>query len=577
MPYTSLVLLALVLTINNYILALNAPDVQLRIDIRVLATAPAYARHRDLFFLALSAMQSRSARDLNSYMQLAAIHGDPTYTYRGVRGLSNGRHTGGYCHHYDTLFAIWHRPYMVLFEQALLANARNISLQYPNSTRDLYIEAARTLRLPYWDWADAQTAISGIPDLFTSSTITINHPTRGSYALRNPLAYFLYPADSDAVFGAGTLLSMFQGFTRTVRYPFVTGTLAGTSNNAMVNSSIRAQTRNRAWSQQLLLALLQRDWRCMTFHNMTRCSIPSSLEAVHDNLHNTFGGSTGDMSRTRRAAFEPIFWLHHATVDRQLAIWQTLNPTAEYVKQGPCEGTFAIPEGYPLNASTPLFPFLVPGSTTRMLTSNDVRDWEKFGYTYPELQDRPSPSIMWSRVLALYGPSTPGFQWMAVMASRPLTDSPEPFNIDVFLNFPGLPSTATPLSVPYYCGTLHVQALEHNNMSRALQRGTVDCSYAMAQLGVTNPPPLNASRPSQGPRTFPFTAANITWVARTAASGRDYSSSLEVGADVAWLYTAADGTAATNLNFNNTEAVLPRRHRRRRRLTVGRMSHTKRS
>lgn len=49
---------------------------------------------------------------------------------------------------------------------------------------------------------------------------------------------------------------------------------------------------------------------------------------VHDNVHMWVGGETGQMSDQNWAAFDPLFWAHHAMVDRLWRIWQHNNPGA---------------------------------------------------------------------------------------------------------------------------------------------------------------------------------------------------------------------------------------------------------
>lgn len=50
------------------------------------------------------------------------------------------------------------------------------------------------------------------------------------------------------------------------------------------------------------------------------------LEGPHGSVHVWIGGAGGDMASVPRAAYDPIFWSHHATVDRQWAVWQKCNP-----------------------------------------------------------------------------------------------------------------------------------------------------------------------------------------------------------------------------------------------------------
>jgi tyrosinase len=49
------------------------------------------------------------------------------------------------------------------------------------------------------------------------------------------------------------------------------------------------------------------------------------LEFVHGEVHNAVGGESGEMS-TARSPQDPLFWLHHANVDRLWARWQEANP-----------------------------------------------------------------------------------------------------------------------------------------------------------------------------------------------------------------------------------------------------------
>jgi hypothetical protein len=49
------------------------------------------------------------------------------------------------------------------------------------------------------------------------------------------------------------------------------------------------------------------------------------LESIHGWVHVAVGGDTGEMS-TARSPADPLFWLHHANVDRLWARWQERNP-----------------------------------------------------------------------------------------------------------------------------------------------------------------------------------------------------------------------------------------------------------
>ena len=52
------------------------------------------------------------------------------------------------------------------------------------------------------------------------------------------------------------------------------------------------------------------------------------LEQLHNNVHVWVGGSNGHMSDIPFAAFDPIFWAHHAMIDRIWRMWQLRHPSA---------------------------------------------------------------------------------------------------------------------------------------------------------------------------------------------------------------------------------------------------------
>jgi tyrosinase len=75
-----------------------------------------------------------------------------------------------------------------------------------------------------------------------------------------------------------------------------------------------------------------------------------ALENIHNLIHNFTGGvnpyasvspaepANGDMVNAGVTAFDPIFWAHHANVDRIWSVWQGLNPNA-----GPDDSAAVLP------------------------------------------------------------------------------------------------------------------------------------------------------------------------------------------------------------------------------------------
>ncbi|KAL8842549.1 MAG: hypothetical protein Q9170_000503 [Blastenia crenularia] len=132
----------------------------------------------DLYIQALQRFQQHDQTTLLSYFQVAGIHGVPFRSWDGVEG----NNYAGYCPHASTLFPTWHRPYMALYEQVIWYHAQQIVASYPVSKRARYRNAARTLRIPYWDWSITPT----MPPEVNQPTIFINAPN-GTSSVINPL------------------------------------------------------------------------------------------------------------------------------------------------------------------------------------------------------------------------------------------------------------------------------------------------------------------------------------------------------------------------------------------------------
>jgi len=116
-----------------------------------------------------------------------------------------------------------------------------------------------------------------------------------------------------------------------------------------------------------------------------------SIEAIHGTIH-MIGGGNGHMGEVDYAAHDPIFWLHHANVDRLFAIWQVLNPEVFVGSKKTELGNFDTEAGMVEDAESPLKPFHASlrssgASEDRFWNSDDVRDTRTFKYTYPELKE----------------------------------------------------------------------------------------------------------------------------------------------------------------------------------------------
>jgi tyrosinase len=122
----------------------------------------------------------------------------------------------------------------------------------------------------------------------------------------------------------------------------------------------------------------------------------TSFESPHNNVHNAIGCPNGTMYDLNWSAWDPAFMLHHANVDRLIALWQAIYPNASIFTVVDYAGAlYGTPAGN-VSADTPLKPFHVPlaadgsnsfdGGVDGFHTSRSVRDIAVLGYTYPELQ-----------------------------------------------------------------------------------------------------------------------------------------------------------------------------------------------
>jgi tyrosinase len=93
-------------------------------------TAPELAALREAF------SKVYQINDERGFQYQAGIHGYPLPVY---------------CQHGTPLFAVWHRPYLYLFEKALQDQVPGVSL-------------------PYWDWAAPEAQSNGLPAAYTDET-----------------------------------------------------------------------------------------------------------------------------------------------------------------------------------------------------------------------------------------------------------------------------------------------------------------------------------------------------------------------------------------------------------------------
>ena len=269
---------------------------------------------RDLFLQAMNAMMNNPHTDDPwSYYAIAGIHGLPQKEYDSAPSPI-GR---GYCEHGTVLFPTWHRPYILLFEQAVIRAAVKIANELKDAAKDKCLQIANSLRVPYLDWESSFTAYQGLPDVFTRLTIDITYPHTETTTIPNPLRSYVLPVDLSKPISASdvfnptakpnyqipeTLTPFTPASYPTVRHPDATYQSSTDALNLSVQRSCNLMLR-----PQLFAAMLQTDWAKFSNHysnpvdgkgssNKHFYGHYASIEVVHDAFHDGIGGQGGHMS-----------------------------------------------------------------------------------------------------------------------------------------------------------------------------------------------------------------------------------------------------------------------------------------
>ncbi|KAF9252472.1 Di-copper centre-containing protein, partial [Marasmius fiardii PR-910] len=342
------------------------------------------------FSLYVQALQSiysnKSQSDIDSFFQIGGIHGLPYVSWDGSGARAADRSGWeGYCTHGDVLFPTWHRPYMILIEQVIQTEAIKIAATYTGANAQQFKDAAQNLRQPYWDWAR-----NSVPpaEVISLDNVTISAAPDGrKVQVTNPLRrYTFHPIDK-------SFTGPYNVWKTTVRYPTSTTKPNPTEDlNTMRKTLQRAQSQITSTTYNMLTRV--NTWPAFSNHTVgDGGSGSNSLEAIHDGIHTTFGGG-GHMSDPAVAAFDPIFFMHHANVDRLLSLWSALHPGVWVTRNTSQDGTWTIPVGTAIDKNTKLEPFW--HTQQNYWTSAVVTTTSSLGYTYPEFNglDTGNPSAV---------------------------------------------------------------------------------------------------------------------------------------------------------------------------------------
>ncbi|PPJ60917.1 hypothetical protein CBER1_06201 [Cercospora berteroae] len=399
-----------------------SPNVAPRKELRDLTKEERY-----LFAEGLARFQQKDLekehQSPDSYYEIAGIHGLPYRRWPDEdwnKDMSADPVKGapGFCTHTSILFLTWHRPFLALFESKLWENVQSIAKGIsPSDGQDRYLAAAKTFRLPYWDWARVDRFIFPAEALdqkqiWWSGPNSKNSvwPSSGKY---NPLHQAPLPANAD------------QGILNygnpTRRQNRGESALSDRDrDNSMWDRVKRVQTQHsgatiyaqdvvaaRNLSERVanLLGGYQRfapiSSNAFSFdqskaQRTARKEVWGSLEDVHNAIHDLVGNG-GHMGQISASAFDPIFWLHHCNIDRLFALWQGLREDKGKADTWVTDHEFTARSTTYLKTSgaagpdgdkTELYPFkyLDDNNNLQWYTSAQTHNVEDFNYTYPELQ-----------------------------------------------------------------------------------------------------------------------------------------------------------------------------------------------
>ncbi|KAE8841312.1 hypothetical protein HRS9122_05438 [Pyrenophora teres f. teres] len=325
-----------------------------------------------LYILALNKLHSANQSDAYSFYGIASIHGRPYQTWGDAPGLPDKQGKTGYCPHGNELFMGWHRPYLALFEQVVSNYVHDIATQAPADQVERYLAAANEFRIPYWDWAQGITS-GPVPDSFTTSMLTVINTDGVSTPISNPLYSYQFKPIPDG------FDDKWRNINATIRWPSTDDFMAH-SQNEMFSDAFSGQSVN-------IVAQIGVVFRSSSFSRFS-----TTLEDPHGWIHGIIGGGytadapyKGHMWPLEYSAFDPLFMVHHANVDRLLALYQAAHPDRwmEPSNIGP-HGNVYLEDYQEVNGDTDLLPFRkTPGE---FWSPNACRNTTVLGYAYPETQ-----------------------------------------------------------------------------------------------------------------------------------------------------------------------------------------------
>jgi tyrosinase len=308
-------------------------------------------------------MQTRALDDPSSWWFFGAIHGEYV-TENGFPGWGDLPSPPAVpttpqpsqtiwdlywdqCQHQTWYFLPWHRGYLLALEATVRQAV--VSLGGPASWS-----------LPYWNYFGPKTEFK-IPPAFTKQTLPDGSPNPlfvsarygpdgdGKIYIPTPAVIAKHPSDPNFAFGPVTQDCMsndlFTGSDAVTKQPGFGGPTTGFSHGGGTSGNLEGN--------------------------------PHNLVHVYVGGNAPDGQTYGLMADPGLAALDPIFYLHHANIDRMWAVWNQTptnkNPSISPWPDGPAkngEHEFVMP---------------MPGATPWVYTPSQMDSLSKVGYTYDQM------------------------------------------------------------------------------------------------------------------------------------------------------------------------------------------------
>ena len=274
----------------------------------------AYAR-------AVGVMQGRADDDPTSWAYQAAVHGAP-------QGMPRDEFVDQ-CQHNTWFFLPWHRMYLHFFEEIVRAALAEVD--------EVSDDVKSSWALPYWNY-DRGGGTAALPPAFLEPTLADGQTPNPLFTeLRDPNIAAGGELNPFAISAARALVERFF------------------AHDPVPGGTVGFGGPRTGWNH----------------FNESADAAPGALEQTPHNLvHGGVGGPDGLMSAFDTAPLDPVFWLHHANIDRLWEVWFNQggrkNPSRSAWRDEP-------------------FDFHQADGTAVRMTSTEVVDPGSLGYEYEEL------------------------------------------------------------------------------------------------------------------------------------------------------------------------------------------------